>query len=137
MSLKQPELQIILWRSTIAIDKMDKIGRDSVIAEMLSKNFKCFRSSCFGFDVEKTLDELKGAFANSETGQKGITEVENVMALTGENVPNLVFHQSVGSSNYYTGCIFEVVLDAVVYPDLKMGSLGGGGRYDDLARLLV
>ncbi|MBK8622761.1 MAG: histidine--tRNA ligase [Saprospiraceae bacterium] len=119
---------------TIAIDKMDKIGRDGVIAEMLSKGIS-ETSAHHVLDLmsKKTLDELKGAFANSETGQKGITEVENVFALTGESVPNLVFSINLARGlNYYTGCIFEVVLDAVVYPELKMGSLGGGGRYDDL-----
>lgn len=119
---------------TIAIDKMDKIGRDGVIAEMLSKGIS-ETSAHHVLDLmsKKTLDELKGAFANSETGQKGITEVENVFALTGESVPNLVFSINLARGlNYYTGCIFEVVLDAVAYPELKMGSLGGGGRYDDL-----
>lgn len=119
---------------TIAIDKMDKIGRDGVIAEMLSKGIS-ETSAHHVLDLmsKKTLDELKGAFANSETGQKGIAEVENVFALTGESVPNLVFSINLARGlNYYTGCIFEVVLDATVYPELKMGSLGGGGRYDDL-----
>lgn len=119
---------------TIAIDKMDKIGRDGVIAEMLSKGIS-ETSAHHVLDLmsKKTLDELKGAFANSETGQKGIAEVENVFALTGESVPNLVFSINLARGlNYYTGCIFEVVLDAAVYPELKMGSLGGGGRYDDL-----
>jgi histidyl-tRNA synthetase len=119
---------------TIAIDKMDKIGRDGVIAEMLSKGIS-ETSAHHVLDLmsKKTLDELKGAFANSETGQKGIAEVENVFALTGESVPNLVFSINLARGlNYYTGCIFEVVLDAVAYPELKMGSLGGGGRYDDL-----
>ncbi len=119
---------------TIAIDKMDKIGRDGVIAEMLSKGIS-ETSAHHVLDLmsKKTLDELKEAFANSETGQKGITEVENVFALTGESVPNLVFSINLARGlNYYTGCIFEAVLDATVYPELKMGSLGGGGRYDDL-----
>ncbi|MBK8080409.1 MAG: histidine--tRNA ligase [Saprospiraceae bacterium] len=119
---------------TIAIDKMDKIGRDGVIAEMLSKGISNASAHLvLELMSKKTLDELKEAFANSETGQKGIAEVENVMALTGESVPNLVFSINLARGlNYYTGCIFEVVLDAAVYPDLKMGSLGGGGRYDDL-----
>lgn len=119
---------------TIAIDKMDKIGRDGVIAEMLSKGIS-ETSAHHVLDLmsKKTLDELKDAFANSDTGQKGIAEVEKVFALTGESVPNLVFSINLARGlNYYTGCIFEVVLDAAVYPELKMGSLGGGGRYDDL-----
>jgi histidyl-tRNA synthetase len=119
---------------TIAIDKMDKIGRDGVIAEMLSKGIsEASAHHVLELMSKKTLDELKEAFVNSETGQKGIAEVESVLALTGESVPNLVFSINLARGlNYYTGCIFEVVLDATAYPDLKMGSLGGGGRYDDL-----
>jgi histidyl-tRNA synthetase len=104
---------------TIAIDKMDKIGRDGVIAEMLSKGIsEASAHHVLELMSKKTLDELKEAFVNSETGQKGIAEVESVLALTGDSVPNLVFSINLARGlNYYTGCIFEVVLDAAAYPD--------------------
>jgi histidyl-tRNA synthetase len=80
-----------------------------------------------------SLSDLKEKMINSESGLKGIREVETVFTLLSDKVPNLVFNINLARGlNYYTGCIFEVVLDQSAYPDIKMGSLGGGGRYDDL-----
>ena len=119
---------------TIAVDKLDKIGQDGVIREMSSKGIPQKTAEKVLYLMSLTdINQLKAAFENSPTGQKGVEEVQHILHLLGDSVDNLVFSSKLARGlNYYTGCIFEVVLDADAYPDLKMGSLGGGGRYDDL-----
>ncbi len=121
---------------TIAIDKLEKIGYDKVIEELLERGLT-------SEDIEKinpilnlkgSIDEkifsLKKLFSDSQIGQKGISELEEVF----QNVKllnlslDLDFDITLARGlNYYTGAIFEVKCK-----DVKMGSIVGGGRYDNL-----
>jgi len=119
---------------TVAIDKLDKIGEDGVLKEMESKAIseKATKKILRLLQIND-LDELKLAFENSPTGLLGIDEVKAVQKYLDNSVDNLKFniHLARGLS-YYTGCIFEVAVDSQAYPGFKMGSIGGGGRYDNL-----
>ncbi|MPL70000.1 Histidine--tRNA ligase [bioreactor metagenome] len=121
---------------TIAIDKLEKIGYDKVIEELLERGLT-------SEDIEKinpilnlkgSIDEkifsLKKLFSDSQIGQNGISELEEVF----QNVKllnlslDLDFDITLARGlNYYTGAIFEVKCK-----DVKMGSIVGGGRYDNL-----
>lgn len=116
---------------TVIIDKLDKIGMDKVKEEMAKKEFP---SSA----IEKienilgiqSLTELESVFAESATGMKGIEELKTFHQYFDLKAPvnDVVFDITLARGlNYYTGCIFEVKAK-----DVKMGSIGGGGRYDDL-----
>jgi histidyl-tRNA synthetase len=121
---------------TMAIDKLDKIGEEKVVTEMTKR----------GIDEESAkkvlsllsidnLTDLEKAFENAPTGLKGIQELRTFHSyLDLTTTHNMVkFEMSLARGlSYYTGCIFEVEADTNVYPNLKMGSIGGGGRYDDL-----
>jgi len=121
---------------TVAIDKMDKIGLENVNAELKSKNISDEAIEKLqpilmltGTNDEK-LEKLKDVLQNSETGQKGIEEISTVLNyIKLLDLPlqvNLDLTLARGLS-YYTGAIFEVkALDA------EIGSITGGGRYDDL-----
>lgn len=116
----------------VAIDKLDKIGLEKVKEEMTDRGIG---GDAIDKIVEmlrvKTLEELAPFFADSETGQKGIEELTTVFDYLGmaEVKNEVVFDITLARGlNYYTGCIFEVEVAA----DVKMGSIGGGGRYDDL-----
>ena len=133
----KPELIIDM---TVAIDKLDKIGFDGVCKELLERGFT-------QSDIEKLqpIIELKGSnsekiqalkkvLAYSEIGQKGIEEVETIFTYIQQlqtpkaTLPNVALDITLARGlNYYTGAIFEVKSNEVA-----MGSIGGGGRYDDL-----
>jgi len=85
----------------------------------------------------KELSELKPLFAKSETGIKGIEELETTFQYLGDSSQNQVqFDITLARGlSYYTGCIFEVSHDSEAYPNIKMGSIGGGGRYADLTSM--
>ncbi|PHS65659.1 MAG: histidine--tRNA ligase [Flavobacterium sp.] len=123
---------------TVALDKLDKIGEEGVKTEMLAKGISETALeklqplfSLKGTASEK-LSELKEMLASSETGLKGIEELEFIV----HSIENLSLEASTleidvtlaRGLNYYTGAIFEVSPPEGV----KMGSIGGGGRYDDL-----
>ena len=116
---------------TIAIDKLDKIGSAKVIEEMIQKQIPEDKAK----EIIKLLDidnlaDLEVAFKNSETGLKGIEELRQFHNYSDLSPLHnkLSFDISLARGlNYYTGCIFEVVSDEV-----QIGSIGGGGRYDDL-----
>lgn len=116
---------------TVAIDKLDKIGIDGVRKELLERGIGQEAID----KIEKTLaatstTDLRLLFAGSETGLKGIDELEQVFAfLKDAGLQNeLKFEVTLARGlSYYTGCIFEVAALGV-----KMGSIGGGGRYADL-----
>ena len=124
---------------TVAIDKLDKIGWDGVEKELLGRGVdKVGFDKIKQFLAAKTLEELKVFFTEDNTiGRKGIEELETVLSyLEGYNYKNkmqLDFSLARGLS-YYTGCIFEVIADTSIagQEDVKMGSIGGGGRYDNL-----
>ena len=121
---------------TVAIDKLDKIGLDAVNAELaedgipaeaIEKLQPIIKLS--GTNAEK-LQTMREVLKDSETGLKGIDEVEFVLnalaqlSLTNEMELDLTLARGL---NYYTGCIFEVKA-----LDVEIGSITGGGRYDNL-----
>lgn len=124
---------------TVALDKRDKIGKDKVIEEMLEKGISqeavkklepIFNIS--DGHIREQLSEIKSLLSDSETGLKGVEELEFII----NQSLNLRLNSSIldfdvtlaRGLNYYTGAIFEVQAPEGV----KMGSIGGGGRYDDL-----
>lgn len=123
---------------TIAIDKLDKIGVEGVIRELFAKGFHeeeirqlrpILESSG---SIESQLQILKDTLQASTIGQKGIEEIETVLeyvsALNNEIFQSLELDITLARGlNYYTGTILEVKTNEV-----QMGSIGGGGRYDDL-----
>jgi histidyl-tRNA synthetase len=121
---------------TIAIDKLDKIGMEGVRKEMLEKGIPEMAIATIEKVLNiKTIAELKPLFAQSETGLKGIAEMTTILDfLEGQPLQNNIsFDITLARGlNYYTGCIFEVKASPMHYPKLRMGSIGGGGRYADL-----
>lgn len=119
---------------TIAIDKLDKIGKDGVIKEMIDREITAEQAEKVIALLQITsIEELEIAFEGFEEGSKGIEEVRQVIRYLGDSTPELAFDISLARGlNYYTGCIFEVKADSEAYPKLTMGSIGGGGRYDNL-----
>ncbi|MDO9261838.1 MAG: histidine--tRNA ligase, partial [Flavobacteriaceae bacterium] len=123
---------------TICLDKLDKIGEEGVKKEMLDKGITAnaiekvsplFHLS--GSNIEK-LHQLKEILKDSVDGLTGVNELEFVIS-TLENVglydSNLEIDVTLARGlNYYTGAIIEVIPPKTV----QMGSIGGGGRYDDL-----
>ena len=123
---------------TVALDKLDKIGEDGVKKEMLEKGISETAiekvQPLFGFtgDFITKIEQLKVLLSSSETGMKGVEEllfVGNTIATLGLSSAKLDLDVTLARGlNYYTGAIFEVSAPERV----KMGSIGGGGRYDDL-----
>ena len=122
---------------TVAIDKLDKIGMDGVKQEMSKRAISEAAQDSIAACLEASeLDELEKLLSASEVGSQGITEIRTFFQYFGQNADNkVVFDPTLARGlSYYTGCIFEVVLDRSVESQekVRMGSLGGGGRYDDL-----
>lgn len=116
---------------TIAIDKLDKIGMEGVRREMGAKGIP--EAAMDQIEVMLKVDQLeplKELMASSETGLQGIEELEKFHhyfdTYAAKNEVNFDITLARGL-NYYTGCIFEVKAK-----DVEIGSIGGGGRYDDL-----
>jgi histidyl-tRNA synthetase len=118
---------------TIAIDKLDKVGIEGVRKEMREREISDDSIEIIENILKiENLTDLKAVFANgvSEIGQKGVEELETVfdMLSLSEQQNDVIFDITLARGlSYYTGCIFEVAAK-----DVKMGSIGGGGRYDDL-----
>ena len=125
---------------TVAIDKLDKIGEEGVVKELLEKGISEEAISkirpLFGLDgdTQKLIEFMREFLSNNEIGTKGIDELEYVFNKTktlGLRSAKLEFDVTLARGlNYYTGAIFEVKANGV-----QMGSLCGGGRYDDLTGL--
>ena len=119
---------------TVAIDKLDKIGLDAVNEELredgiseeaIQKLQPIIKLS--GSNAEK-IKTMREALAGSEVGQKGIDEVEYVLSKLSTLHSQLELDLTLARGlNYYTGCIFEVKA-----LDVEIGSITGGGRYDNL-----
>ena len=122
---------------TVAIDKLDKIGLDNVNAELLENGLTEAQVeklqpiiSMTGTNAQK-LQTIREVLKDSEIGQKGVDEVEFVLNTL--NVQCSMFNEIeldltlARGLNYYTGCIFEVKA-----LDVEIGSITGGGRYDNL-----
>lgn len=125
---------------TVALDKLDKIGKDGVVKELLEREISQESIDKLEFlfnqsdDALENLLQLKEKFADSEIGLKGVEELEFVLTQSlnlGVDMQNLVFNITLARGlDYYTGAIFEVKADEVA-----MGSIGGGGRYDNLTEV--
>jgi histidyl-tRNA synthetase len=128
---------------TIAIDKLDKIGIEKVKDELLSKGLSMEQvETVVSFIAitgsnETKLQQLTELFGTIQSGLDGVSELKTVLDLyqtskpAGEGLAELVIDLSLARGlNYYTGTIFEVKAATV-----QMGSIGGGGRYDDLTGL--
>ena len=123
---------------TVALDKLDKIGEEKVKAEMLEKGIpeagidKLQPLFSLQGDFSSQIKELKSILNSSEEGQKGIEELEFInqgIETLGLKTAKLQLDVTLARGlNYYTGAIFEVSAPEGV----SMGSIGGGGRYDDL-----
>jgi histidyl-tRNA synthetase len=125
---------------TVAIDKLDKIGQEGVLTELSSKGVSDQAIErirpLFGFtgSNDEKLALMRTFLSESEIGQKGLDELEYVL----QHVNALGLRKGIvefdvtlaRGLNYYTGAIFEVNAH-----DVKMGSICGGGRYDDLTGL--
>jgi len=122
---------------TVAIDKLDKIGLDGVIKELMERGFseadieKIKPIILLEGTNEEKLASLRIALVGSVTGLRGCDEIEtvfNYIASCKLQTANLELDITLARGlNYYTGAIFEVKTNEVA-----MGSIGGGGRYDDL-----
>jgi len=123
---------------TVALDKLDKIGEDGVKKEMLEKGLtedaiaKVQPLFSFTGTINEKLEKLADLLSSSEEGMKGVEELrficDNVAEIgLGKSILDLDVTLARGL-NYYTGAIFEVTAPK----EVAMGSIGGGGRYDDL-----
>jgi len=118
---------------TVALDKLDKIGHDQVVSELIAKGFPSDSVDRlkpildFKFEnIDKTVAFLSKLLEKSENGTKGVFELQQVLNHCGtENIE--VDITLARGLNYYTGAIFEVKSNEV-----QIGSIAGGGRYDDL-----
>ena len=126
-----------LIQITVAIDKLDKVGVDGVIKELIEKGVaesaidKIKPLFEISGDTASRLEQMKSYLAQSEIGLKGVEELTYVLDQVNElglKRAKVEFDVTLARGlNYYTGAIFEVKANGV-----KMGSICGGGRYDDL-----
>ena len=123
---------------TVALDKLDKIGEDGVKKEMMERGISAEAiikiQPLFNFSgsISEKIDQLRILLSTSETGLKGIEELtficETAIKLGLQAVDLDLDVTLARGLNYYTGAIFEVSAPKSV----SIGSVGGGGRYDDL-----
>ena len=123
---------------TVALDKLDKIGKEGVISEMVSKGITTEAiqkvQPLFQFSGSNTdkLNDLETMLQASEEGLKGVEElrflVDSISVLGLQTAILEVDVTLARGLNYYTGAIYEVSAPK----EVTMGSIGGGGRYDDL-----
>lgn len=121
----------------VAIDKLDKIGKEKVVEELRERGFseesiqKLEPMFSFPDNTIEAFAQLKTWLADSETGLKGLAELEEVWQLVaqyGLQNPQMQFDVTLARGlSYYTGAIFEVKAGGV-----SIGSISGGGRYDNL-----
>ena len=121
---------------TIAIDKLEKIGLEKVNDELREKGVaesaiqKLQPILTLSGNNEEKLDKIHQVISGSETGKKGIEELRTIFNYlkSGNNSATVELDLTLARGlNYYTGAIFEVKSN-----DVQMGSITGGGRYDDL-----
>lgn len=122
---------------TVAIDKLDKIGQEGVEKELRERNFSESEITSLQplfvvhSDNSAAMATLQSALADSETGRQGIAELNEVLDLVellGLRSAELKIDPTLARGlDYYTGAIFEVKVD-----ESPVGSICGGGRYDDL-----
>jgi len=121
---------------TVAIDKLDKIGLDGVLKELKEREISDEKIEILkpiillSGDNELKLNTLEKIFSLSEIGQKGISEMRTIFNYLKDMeiaIPCELDLTLARGLNYYTGAIFEVKSN-----DVQIGSITGGGRYDDL-----
>ncbi len=121
----------------VAIDKLDKIGKEKVVEELVERGFDSSNLELLDpiFDTSKTIKDnlafLETFFSNNASGQEGLKEIKEILDMLAayeleDDHLELDLTLARGLS-YYTGAIFEVKANGV-----KMGSICGGGRYDNL-----
>ncbi len=125
---------------TVALDKLDKIGREGVEKELREKSIPeaSIEKLAFLFEPQsdsvETLLKLREKFEGIDIGLQGVDELQTVItrcADLGLPTHKLIFNITLARGlDYYTGAIFEVKADGV-----ELGSIGGGGRYDNLTEL--
>ena len=121
---------------TVIIDKVDKIGTQKVIEELNTNipNIKVAQlfEEVFAVSENEILSWLQNKFQNSQLGQKGVQELSYIVKSCNVlGINNIKINLSLARGlDYYTGSIFEVVLN-----NNSMGSIVGGGRYDDLTKV--
>ncbi len=121
---------------TVAIDKLDKVGLDNVRAELAERGLNPEQVAALdpvfalGGTAAEKLAALDAMFANVEVGRKGVEELKELFGLVDASKPACKVELDLTLArglNYYTGAIFEVKA-----LDVAMGSICGGGRYDNL-----
>ncbi|RYZ54486.1 MAG: histidine--tRNA ligase, partial [Chitinophagaceae bacterium] len=127
---------------TIAIDKLDKIGLEKVKEELVQRGLSEEQITVVASYLQITetaegneaiLEKLQTLFTGDETGAAGLHELQTILAQTRDisTTNKIIIDPTLARGlNYYTGTIYEVKAIGV-----KMGSIGGGGRYDDLTGL--
>lgn len=123
---------------TVAIDKLDKIGIEKVQAELREKQLTDDQVSLIEKYLsingtnEQKVEQLVRLLSNNEYAAAGIEELKFILDKTAaHHIPLIIDFTLARGLNYYTGIIFEVKAPA----EVKIGSIGGGGRYDDLTGL--
>ena len=126
---------------SVAIDKLEKIGKEKVLDELRERGFldgalvqlEPLFANASGQSTTDTLAQLRNWLTNSKTAQTGLAELEQMLALvqqyglTGDTLHVEIDPTLARGLSYYTGAIFEVKANGV-----SMGSVSGGGRYDNL-----
>jgi len=124
---------------TVAIDKLDKIGLEKVKEELVQRGLNASQISIIekylliAGNNEEKLSQIKDLIGDNEIGNKGLLEISYLLNYCQRSTTNYqltVDFTLARGLNYYTGIIFEVKAN-----DAEMGSIGGGGRYDDLTGL--
>ena len=123
---------------TVAIDKLDKIGIEKVKQELSGREIgeqqvnKIEKYLSISGSNQEKLAQLESLLGSSESGKKGIADLKYILEhLSGYGELIKIDFSLARGLNYYTGVIFE----AKAPPSVKIGSIGGGGRYDDLTGL--
>lgn len=119
---------------TTAIDKLDKIGIEKVKEELVTRGLTGIQIETIetylameGSNTEKIASASK-IFCNNPNAAAGLAELDYLLTYVTETIPNITIDFTLARGlNYYTGIIFEVKANTV-----QMGSIGGGGRYNDL-----
>lgn len=125
---------------TVALDKLDKIGKDAVVTEMKERGIpaealdKIEPLFSFNGSASEKISQLRDLLATSAIGIQGVNELAFIIhKIASMPLKTALLDIDVTLArglNYYTGAIFEVQA-----PGVAMGSIGGGGRYDDLTSI--